>query len=296
MPTPAPSPVRGWPPLLLLPPAVFAAALVWQWPAWVTMWAVAAIIFAGCKWLTWRRTPVPAPTWVHLGYLYGWPGLDVPAFFRPTGNPYRPTGGEWLFASAKTTFGIAVVWFVSPLVPWPLLRGWVGMVGLVFVLHFGSFHLLSCLWRTLGRDARPLMNWPVLARSLSDFWGRRWNTAFRDLTHRFLFAPLARRIGPQWAVAVGFLFSGIVHDVVISVPAGGGHGWPTLYFGVQGGGLLLERKIGASRLLTAVVLLAPAFGLFHPPFVLNVVVPFLDAICTSEPPASADRVWGNPAG
>lgn len=152
------------------------------------------------------------------------------------------------------------------------------MVGLVFVLHFGSFHLLSCLWRTLGRDAKPLMNWPVLSRSLSDFWGRRWNTAFRDLTHRYLFAPLAGRIGPWWAVAVGFLFSGAVHDAVISVPAGGGYGWPTLYFLVQGGGLLLERRVGASRLLTGAVLLAPAFGLFHPPFVVNVVVPFLDLL------------------
>jgi hypothetical protein len=79
-------------------------------------------------------------------------------------------------------------------------------------------------------------------------------------------------------VAVEFLASGLVHESVISLPAGGGWGWPTLYFALQGGGLLLERKIGSSRLLTAGVLLVPAFGLFHPPFVLNVVLPFLDAI------------------
>jgi hypothetical protein len=270
-------PLRGWPPVLLLPPAVFAAGIGWRWPAWVTMWAVAAAIFAGCKCLTWRRTPTAAPAWVHLAYLFGWPGLDAAAFLG-TKPGKRPTPREWLFATSKLLIGVGLVAASYLLIEQPLLRGWVGMVGLVFVLHFGSFHLLSCVWRTFGRDAKPLMNWPILSRSLSEFWGRRWNTAFRDLTHRFLFAPLSKRLGPRWAVGVGFLFSGIVHDVVISIPAGGGYGWPTLYFLIQGGGLLLEKKTGSSRLLTAVVLLAPAFGLFHPPFVLTVVVPMLDVV------------------
>jgi hypothetical protein len=244
----------------------------------MSMWAVATAIFAGCKWLTWRRTTSNAPVWVHLAFLVGWPGLDAPAFLSAAPIPAkkRPTPAEWLFAAAKTIVGIGLLMLSTVLREWVMVRGWVGMVGLIFVLHFGTFHLLSCFWRSVGRDAKPLMIWPVLSRSLSEFWGRRWNTAFRDLTHRFLFAPLSSRVGPKWAVAVGFVFSGVVHDVVISIPAGGGYGWPTLYFLIQGGGLLLERKIGPNRLLTAVVLLAPAFGLFHPPFVLNIVVPMLD--------------------
>jgi hypothetical protein len=32
------------------------------------------------------------------------------------------------------------------------------------------------------------------------------------------------------------------------------------------------------RVMTAVVILAPAYGLFHPPFVERVVLPFLDFI------------------
>jgi hypothetical protein len=166
------------------------------------------------------------------------------------------------------------------------------MVGLVFVLHFGSIHLLSCLWRWLGIEARPLMNWPIAATSVSDFWGRRWNTAFRDLTHRFLFGPLQRRIGAGWALAVGFLASGLVHDLVISVPAGAGFGLPTLYFLLQGAAIFIERNrtgramgLGRGwrgRLFALVAVLGPAGMLFHPPFVRNVVVPFLNVIGVSR--------------
>jgi hypothetical protein len=272
-------------------PAPLPAPL--DWPPWVVMWALAAAVFAGCKWLTWARTPpTGAPAWRHLAYLFAWPGLDAKAFLDPHPLPRgrRPTAVEWAFAAAKLAFGVGLVWGVVPLVPpdLPLLRGWVGMAGLIFVLHFGSFHLLSCAWRAAGVDARPLMHWPLLASSLSEFWGRRWNTAFRDLTHRFLFRPLASWFGPRAGLAAGFFFSGVVHDLVISVPAGGGYGWPTLYFVVQGLGLLAERSRSGramglghgwrGQLFTAAVVAGPAYGLFHPPFVLNVVLPFLDVI------------------
>ena len=291
-PTTRPPPLRGWLPVLVLPPAVLLAAPA-DWPRWLPMWALALAIYAGCKWLTWRRTPAPnAPPWKHAGYLLAWPGMDARAFLNPAGlpPPPRPRAGEWLFAAAKLLLGVAVVWAVSPRVPteYPILRGWVGMAGLIFVLHFGSFHLLSCAWRAAGVDAKPLMNWPVLAAGLSDFWGRRWNTAFRDLTHRFLFLPLASRLGPRGGLAAGFVFSGLVHDAVISVPAGGGYGLPTLYFLLQGLGLAAERSKAGKRLrlgsgwrgraFAAAVVIGPAYGLFHPPFVNNVVLPFLAAV------------------
>jgi membrane bound O-acyltransferase family protein len=285
---------RGWLPIVVLPVAVLLAAPP-DWPPWALMWTLAVAIYAGCKWLTWRRTPAPshpaAPAWKHLGYLLAWPGLDAPAFLGRSREPVkRPAAGEWAFALAKAACGIAILYGLTRLVPpdHPYLAGWVGMVGLIFVLHFGAFHLLSCAWRRIGVVARPLMDWPVAAASVSDFWGRRWNTAFRDLTHRFLFRPLAARLGPRAAVAAGFLFSGVVHDLVISIPAGGGFGGPTLFFAIQAAAMLAERSragrrlgLGSGwrgRLFTALVLVVPAPLLFHPPFVERVVVPFLGTI------------------
>src|SRR5262249_806890 len=151
------------------------------------------------------------------------PGLDARSFLDPKVIPRPPLIREWLFSISKLLFGAGLfcgaVELITPesgpLVPW------LGMVGLIFMLHFGLFHLLSCLWRSCGAEAKPLMDWPIASRSVGEFWGRRWNTAFRYLTHRFLFRPLAVRLGPRRALFAGFLFSGVVHDLVISLPAGG---------------------------------------------------------------------------
>lgn len=169
-----------------------------------------------------------------------------------------------------------------------MVLGSAGMIGIVLMLHFGLFHLLSCAWRAAGVDARPIMNQPLASTSVAEFWGRRWNSAFHDLAHRFVFRPLNLRIGPRAAIIAGFLFSGLVHEVVISVPAGAGYGLPTLFFLIQAFAMLFERShygkaLGLGTgwrgwLFTMMLLALPAYGLFHPPFVRKVIVPFMQAL------------------
>jgi len=217
-----------------------------------------------------------------------WPGMNADEFLTsPSSSITPPDAKEWLFATGKWLLGIVLIGWVCRRAAFlgELEQGWIGMVGLVFVLHFGLFHLLSCSFRAVGINAIPLMNWPILSTSVAEFWGRRWNRAFRDLTHRFLFLPYRRIGGPIGALALGFLVSGLVHELVISVPAGGGYGFPTLYFVLQTAGLLMERsRLGQSkglgcgfigRLFTIVVVAVPCPLLFPAPFVLRVIRPFL---------------------
>jgi len=285
------SPWRGWGPIILLP----VAALIFTpevWPRWAFMWLLAFVIFAGCKWLTWRRTPASdARWWQHVGYLIAWPGLNARAFLSAERLPDKdqPSLREWYVASISLLIGIVLFWVAAGRTSGSheILSGWTGMIGLILMLHFGSFHLLSCLWRSAGIDAQPLMKRPLASTSLSEFWGRRWNTAFRDLTHRFLFRPLTKWIGPRWAIVVGFVFSGVIHDLVISMPAGGGYGGPTFFFGAQAIGIFVERsRAGRAAglahgwcgwLFTMMTLMLPAYGLFHPPFVRNIILPFMHA-------------------
>lgn len=280
---------HGWSPLVVMPAAVFLFAPS-NWPRWVVMWALAFAIYSGCKWLTWRRTPLDrVPAWRHAAYLLAWPGLDAAAFLRAHSES-PPSRKEWVGALRNLLVGFALFFGVARFVaPQNLYAaGWVGLTGVVLVLHFGLFHLLSCAWRRAGVEARPLMNQPLVSVSLGEFWGRRWNTAFRDLTHRFLFRPMTRRFGVRSGIAGGFVFSGLVHELVISVPAGGGYGGPTLFFALQGIGILVERsrvgrQIGLARgargwLFTMLLLVVPAPYLFHSAFVERIAVPFMDAL------------------
>lgn len=284
----------GWLPLLVLPVSVLAAMPL-DWPRWAVMWSLALSIFAGCKWLTWwNRRVAHASLARHAGYLLAWPGLDADAFLTstPLSEEQRPTRRQWLTAAAQVALGAALLAIAARSLPAgsTLLAGWLGMIGVVLMLHFGSFAGLSCLWRVQGVDAAPLMKAPLLSQSVSEFWGRRWNTAFRDLAHRFLFRSLSRRLGPRYGLLAGFLFSGLVHDLVISLPAGGGYGGPTLYFLIQAGAICFERSPLGHRLglgkgwrgrLFAFLSLAPAAGLlFHRAFVERVVATFIADIAT----------------
>jgi hypothetical protein len=202
----------------------------------------------------------------------------------------RPRTGEWLRAAAKFALGIALLWIAARLatVRPSLLAGWIGMVGIVLALHFGSFELLSLAWRRAGVEAMPVMQHPLRSASLAEFWGRRWNTAFHELAVRFTFRPLRAAIGVPAATVLVFLLSGLIHELVISVPAHAGYGLPTAYFVLQAGGVVVERTragkalgLGGGvrgRIFTAVWAGAPAFILFPPVFVRTIVLPMLARI------------------
>ncbi|HTU23764.1 MAG TPA: MBOAT family protein [Pirellulales bacterium] len=282
---------QGWLPLAVLP-WVALALVPADWPRWAVMWSLALTIFFACKWLTWRRTPcAAAPWWRQAGYLLTWPGMDAPSFFDGTRRTVRPRWSEWLLAGGNVLLGTMLVDVAArglPQIDSLWVQGWLGIAGIALALHFGAFHLLSCAWRSLGVDAQPVMHWPLAATSLGDFWGRRWNMAFRDLAHRFAFRPAAARWGAAAGVWAAFLASGVIHDLVLSLPARGGYGAPTVYFLVQAVGVFTERsRLGRrcglghgvrGRLFTFAVLLSPVELLFHRPGLERVIVPFIRAI------------------
>jgi hypothetical protein len=280
----------GWVPLLIL----VACALTGRdrLPAWVFMWALAFSIYAGLKWLTWwrARNRVTHPAWRSAAYLLAWPGMDPESFLDSTRGVPKPTWQSWASALFETTMGGALLWLVARTVPDTnlLLRGWIGMLGLILLLHFGTFQIIALLWQQFGVDAKPIMSAPLRSMSLGEFWGKRWNLGFRQLSHDLIFHPLHRSLGAGGAGFVVFVVSGLIHDFVISFPARGGYGLPTLYFLLQGMGVPVERSSVGRHLslrqgvrgwlFMALITAAPAFWLFHPPFVRRVILPFMRAI------------------
>jgi Membrane bound O-acyl transferase family len=288
--TPTRSKMIGWLPLVALPSV--ALAFYNLLAPWVFMWILAISIYAGLKWLTWwnARNRIHHEAWRAIAYLVAWPGMDAEAFLSCSSHVSRPRIREWLRAVFVTCAGAALLWIASR-VPPPhllLLRGWIGMLGLILLLHFGIFQIVALFWQNLGIDAQPIMSAPLHSHSLSEFWGKRWNLGFRQLAHDLIFAPLHSRLGVGGAGLLVFVVSGLIHDLVISLPARGGYGLPTLYFALQGIGVAVQRSSVGSKLkllrgyrgwmFMAAFTAAPVYFLFHPPFVLHVIIPFMKAI------------------
>jgi len=261
-------------------------------PPWVFMWILSFAIFMSLKWLTWWRARfrVAHSSWRSAGYLLAWPGMDAEAFLDGNQRIPTPPPLTWLWAIFETGVGVILLWVVARSVPQgePLLRGWVGMLGLILLLHFGTFQIVSLLWESFGVDAKPIMSAPLRSTSLGEFWGKRWNLGFRQLSHQLIFGPLYRRLGADAAGFLVFVASGLIHDLVISLPARGGYGLPTIYFLLQGTGTTIERsqfgkRLGLGRgvrgrIFMLLFLIAPVFWLFHPWFVMSVILPFMRAI------------------
>jgi hypothetical protein len=280
----------GWLPLILLPAT--AIALRNLWPAWVFMWILSFAIFISLKWLTWWRANEQGTHagWRSAAYLFAWPGMDADEFLNPGAHAARPSATAWFWATLETALGATTLWVVARSFPasQPLLRGWAGMAGLILLLHFGTFQIVALMWQAAGVNAKPIMSAPLRATSLAEFWGKRWNLGFRQLGYELIFRPLHRSLGVELAGLLVFLASGLIHDLVISVPARGGYGLPTGYFLLQGAGITMEhsrwgKRLGLAHgargwLFMAVFVAAPVFWLFHPWFVMRVILPFMQAI------------------
>jgi hypothetical protein len=280
----------GWLPICVLPLAAVACRN--RLPAWVFMWLLSFAIYSGLKWLTWwrARSRIVPPAWRSAAYLLTWPGMDAEAFLDAKQHVPQPSLRAWLWAGFETALGAVLIWDVARTLPqqYPIGRGWVGMLGLVLVLHFGSFQCIGLLWQSLGVNAKPIMSAPLRSTSLGEFWGKRWNLSFRQFAHELIFRPLHRTLGAGVAGFLVFVASGLIHDLVISLPARAGYGLPTTYFVLQGTGMTIERSRFGKRLglgrgvrgwcFTMVFLAAPIYWLFNSWFVMRVILPFMQAI------------------
>lgn len=271
--------------LLALTPLIAVMLIGRALTPWTSMWLIAAAMWLGAKGITWRFQPRATirPRFA-CAKFFAWPGTD-PTPFVKRAAPTKPTMHRWLFAVAKIVIGVAMFTFAATIVTTaPLLAGWIACVGIVLALHFGVFELIAFAWRVRGVAVEPIMNFPIAARSVGDFW-RRWNLAFSDFVHPLVFRPISQRFGVVPATAATFLFSGVLHDLVISIPARGGYGRPTAYFMIQCLGLLIEktpayRKLpaGAKRWIARAVVALPLPLLVPAIFLRNVIVPTLGTL------------------
>lgn len=151
------------------------------------------------------------------------------------------------------------------------------LLGISLVFHTGVFQLATAAWRAAGFRARLAFAQPLAARSLREFWSERWNLPFVEMTAQVIYRPLRRRLGHGRASLFAFAFSGLLHELAISLPPMDGWGSPLLYFAMHGGLMQAEswlERLGhgpstwgrLAHLWVVSCLLLPLPLLFHAPF------------------------------
>lgn len=267
-------------------------------PAGVRMVAICLALLLGMKAVVALESrlsgdaPLSPIAWAVFGL--GWFGMR-PAVFGTFPGAGRDGVGELLRKSAVAC-GMGLVFLTVAVVvsqSTSIERGFSEtivvalplMIALSLLVHFALFDLLAATWRSRGANTRKLFRCPIVSTSLTEFWGRRWNLAFSEMTAIAVFRPLKGLIGSGAASVAAFLFSGLLHELAISVPVRAGYGRPLLYFGLHaiamqieaaGLGRLLHAHPILGRLWTWTWMLLPLPLLFHRPFVEGVLLPIVD--------------------
>lgn len=153
------------------------------------------------------------------------------------------------------------------------------LVSLSLILHFGLLPTNTFMLQLLKWPDYPVFRKPFKSKSLSEFWGSRWNIAFSEMTATAIFKPTARKLGAATASFVAFMVSGLLHEVAISLSVMKGFGLPMLYFLIHGILMTVEKKVftkskpGTVWVILCLVLPLPI--LFHKAFLLDVIWPIL---------------------
>jgi alginate O-acetyltransferase complex protein AlgI len=218
-------------------------------PAGVRMLAIVLELILGMKSVVTveaQAAGMPAlKPWQWFVFAGLWVGMR-PQLFAAAGGPPRAGAARYVVRGLLwSAAGVALLWLCGELwgsepVRQVALSGLM-LVALSLILHFGILTVLAGLWRLAGVDARPLHRAPLKARSLTEFWGRRWNLAFSEMTALAVYRPLRRLADEPAAVLASFALSGLLHEAAISVPVRANYGGPLAYFLLQGCLTLVER-------------------------------------------------------
>ncbi|HMI04903.1 MAG TPA: MBOAT family protein [Pedobacter sp.] len=224
-------------------------------------------------------------------FAIGWAGMRAQPF-ETLGDPALPDAWPKIrFGISRVLAGLVLILVAHQLVtlsinPYVLYLMITAILLLAFslILHFGLLSISAGMWRLSGVGTYYLFKTPAKAKTLNEFWSKRWNLAFSEMTSVTIFRPLKDKIGAAAALMIAFVFSGLLHELALSVPVNSGYGFPLLYFIIQGIAVIAEKalikyKIGflqhrqLARIWVFFWVVIPTPLLFHTQFISSVIWP-----------------------
>lgn len=172
------------------------------------------------------------------------------------------------YSFLKKFHGHVLVWSYLLLLP-----------GLSLIFHFGLLKIGLGIWEILGVSYSHFFKNPFGFRSLRDFWSNRWNFPYVEMLSLILVRPLHGKICEKKSHFLAFLFSGLLHEIAITVPIRSGYGGPTLYFMVQALLVRLEGKYNWNK----------SMGILYKPTMILMLIFFIPFLF---PPRFVSEVLG----
>lgn len=224
-------------------------------------------------------------------FATGWAGMRAQPFETLGGTALPDAWSMIRFGTSRIIGGLLLILLAHGLVKVHfnhtfiyILTSVILLIGFSLVLHFGILSISAGMWRLSGANTYLLFKKPAKATSLTEFWSKRWNIAFSEMTAIAIFRPLRHKLGGAAALMVSFIFSGLLHELALSVPVNNGYGLPTLYFVVHGNAVLMEQALRSkgikflenkvvARLWVFFWIVVPIPLLFHTRFIREIVWP-----------------------
>jgi len=124
-----------------------------------------------------------------------------------------------------------------------LLRWTLGVV-FFYALVEWLCSFLNLMFAALGYRIPPLHRSPLLACTVQEFWGERWNLFVGGWFRRYIYQPFARMRRPKTGLLASFVGSAILHIwLMVNALSWKMAGVWAIFFLIQGPVILLERRL-----------------------------------------------------
>lgn len=184
-----------------------------------------------------------------------------------------PRRAAWLAASLALSIAAHAALFLAV----PGLTGaarWIARTGALLVAVYATtdvvYVAMDLAYRAAGRRAPPIHDHPALARTVGEFWSRRWNRIVGQWLADVVFGPVTRRLSARAGVVATFAVSALIHAYLAHAALCDWTmtAWMACFFLAQGAIVLVESALGIGRLrpalgrawtITALVATSPLF-------------------------------------
>jgi hypothetical protein len=223
-----------------MPPTLVAA----DWRMTLAFLLLLVLLVVTLKLVAAARKPPPTGSRA-LFWISPLPATDSVARATPVGKAeFFPLIGRFALAVVGFLAAHWLLWRAGRILSWNSVGFGYLATPLVWLGTSGIAMLCQIICLPAGRLLPAAHEKVFAARSVAEFWGRRWDVWMSDWFRQVIFRPMRRR--PVLAVVVVFLVSGVIHEFVINfglwfVTGRNLFGSMMAYFGVQAAGVFVER-------------------------------------------------------